>query len=189
MTAVDVILSIADRFGGVIVVALLVGFPLGAAVAEGVSRHRARVGWPAWWARRSAVSEVGIVLGTAPWVWMIMTPTDGPGGVQLTPFRDLADVLGGGDAIVQLVGNLLVFAALGALLPVRLRLGPPPTVMLVIFLVAASMSAVLEGLQLFLGLGRVASIDDVIVNASGAALASLVSIRWWRSRGSATLAA
>ncbi|MDF2444131.1 MAG: hypothetical protein JWR01_2334 [Subtercola sp.] len=175
--------SIMDRFGVVIVVTLLVGIPLGAAVTYGLSRHRARTGWPRRWAWRSAVAEVGIVLGTTPWVWMILTPTDGPGGVRLIPFQDLTGVLSGDDAIVQLVGNLLVFAALGALLPVRFRLGSPRTVVLVVFLVAAAMSALLEGLQLFLGLGRITSVDDVIVNASGAALASLVSLRLWRSRG------
>ncbi|PPF79550.1 VanZ family protein [Subtercola sp. Z020] len=173
-------LSVVDRFGVVVLVTLLAGIPLGAALAYGLGRHRARSGWPVWWAKRSAIVEVGIVLGTAPWVWMIMTPTDGRSGVQLTPFQDLAGVLSDRDAVVQLGGNLLVFAALGALLPVRFRLGPPPVVVLVVALVAASLSATLEALQLLLSLGRITSVDDVIVNASGAALASLVSIRWWR---------
>jgi glycopeptide antibiotics resistance protein len=75
-----------------------------------------------------------------------------------------------------------VFAALGALLPVRFRLGSPRTVVLRVFVVAAALSAVLEALQLVLSLGRVTSVDDVLVNALGAAVASLVSIRWWRSR-------
>ncbi|RFA12262.1 hypothetical protein B7R22_16645 [Subtercola boreus] len=174
--------SIIDRFGVVVVVTLLVGLPLGAAVTSGLSRHRARVGWPARWAWQSAIAEVGIVLGTAPWVWMIMAPTGGPGGVHLIPFQDLAGVLGGRDAIVQLVGNLLVFTALGALLPVRFRLGPAWSVAPTVFLLAASMSAVLEGLQLVLSLGRVTSIDDVLINSLGATLASLLFISWWRSR-------
>lgn len=123
-----------------------------------------------------------MVFGTAPWVWMIMTPAGGAGGIRLAPFRDLAAVLSGGGAVIQVVGNLLVFAALGALLPVRFRLGPPPLVVPLVFLFAAACSSVLEILQL--PLGRVTSTDDVLVNAFGAAVASLLSFAWWRSRSS-----
>lgn len=175
--------SIAERFGAVIVVTVLVGVPLGAMIASRLARHRVRRGWPTSWARRSAWAEVGMVVGTAPWVWMIMTPGGGAGGVQLVPFRDLGRVLVGGDVVVQMAGNLLVFAALGFLLPVRFRLGRPAAVAPIVTLIAAALSALLETLQLMLALGRVSSVDDVLVNAAGAGLASLLSLRWWRSRG------
>jgi len=74
------------------------------------------------------------------------------------------------------------FAALGFCLPVRFRLARPGLVVIVVAPVAAALSAILETLQFVLHLGRVASIDDVLVNAFGAVLASLLSIRWWRSR-------
>lgn len=180
----DFVTSIADRYGTVVGVTVLVCLPLGILVAVPLARRRIRRGWSPRWARRSAAAEVGMVLGTAPWVWMIMTPTGGAGGIRLVPFRDLAAVLSGGDAVIQVVGNLLVFAALGALLPVRFRLGPPPLVVPLVFLIAAACSSVLEILQLLLPLGRVASTDDVLVNAFGAAVASLLSFAWWRSRSS-----
>ncbi len=127
-----------------------------------------------------------MIVGTAPWLWMILTPTGGAGGLQLVPLRDLLDVLRGGDTLVQLVGNLLAFAAIGFFLPMRLRLARAPWVPLVVALVVAGLSVIVEALQFVLRLGRVSSIDDVLINAVGAALASLLSVRWWRARRDAT---
>lgn len=64
----------------------------------------------------------------------------------------------------------------------RLRLARAPWVPAVVALVAAGLSVVVEGLQWVLQLGRVSSIDDVLINALGAAFASLLSVRWWRAR-------
>jgi len=174
--------TIADRFGGVILVTLLGGIPLGALAVVLLARRRVAAGWGSRWAWRSSAAEVGLAVGTLPWIWMITTPTSGEGGLQLVPFRDLAGVVGGQDTVVQVVGNLLVFAALGFCLPIRFRLAPPAAVFIVVALTAAGLSAILETLQFALQLGRVASIDDVIVNALGAALSSLLSMRWWRAR-------
>lgn len=55
-------------------------------------------------------------------------------------------MLRGSDTLVQLVGNLLAFAAAG-------------------------LSVVVEVLQYVMQLGRVSSVDDVLTNALGAALA------------------
>ncbi|PSK67049.1 hypothetical protein B0E53_00954 [Micromonospora sp. MH33] len=66
-----------------------------------------------------SLAEVGIVYGTVPWVWMIMLPGDRagavPGRVSLVPLRDLLTIAAAGPltATGQVVGNLLVFAALG----------------------------------------------------------------------------
>ncbi|MCA2224129.1 VanZ family protein [Nonomuraea aurantiaca] len=71
------------------------------------------------------------------------------------------------------------FAALGALLPVRTaRLASTARVAAV----AAVASSTVEALQYGLRLGRLSSIDDVIVNTAGAALAALITRRWWASR-------
>jgi len=174
--------TIGDRFGVVILVTVLLGIPLGALALVWLARRRMSAGWRSPWAWRATSAEIGILVGTVPWIWMIMTPTTGDGGVQLVPFRDLARVLGGQDTIVQVVGNLLVFAALGFFLPIRFRLAPPAAVFFVVALIAAGLSAILEALQFALQLGRVASIDDVLVNALGAAIASLLSMRWWRAQ-------
>lgn len=174
--------TITDRYGPVILATLLVGLPLGALAVALLVRARTKAGWSRSWAVRASVSEVGMLVGTAPWLWMILTPTAAAGGLQLVPLRDLLEVLRGGDSLVQVVGNLLAFAAVGFFLPVRLRLGHPRWVPLVVGGVAAALSVVVEALQALLQLGRVSSIDDVIVNALGAALASLLSLPWWRSR-------
>ncbi|HEX4814873.1 MAG TPA: VanZ family protein [Nonomuraea sp.] len=142
-------------------------------------RHRARTGHPA--PLRTSLADIGILVGTAPWMWMILTPSDGPNGFGLVPFADLAEVASGSwqTVLVQVGGNLLVFAALGALLPVRTpamaRLGR-------VAAVAAAFSVLVELLQYVLRLGRFSSVDDVILNTTGALIFALVTRRWWARR-------
>ena len=133
---------------------------------------------------RPAVVEVAAWYGTLPWLAMVFTP--GPGDVSrvnLVPLRDL-EALAGAPArviVVQMVGNLLVFAAAGFFLPLRyaaLRSVPR------MFLLGAAGSAVIETTQYVARLGRVSSVDDVLINALGAALFAAASRPWWRSRES-----
>jgi glycopeptide antibiotics resistance protein len=162
-----------DWFGtitGVVLVTVLL-FPVAAAAVWVLARRR---GGHAW---RRSLAEVGIVYGTAPWVWMIMLPGDG-GRVSLVPLRDLFTVLAAGPStiVVQIVGNLLVFAALGFFGPLRFAaLASVPRVLAV----AAAGSALVETGQYVLQLDRVTSVDDVLLNTAGAGLAALASRRWW----------
>jgi glycopeptide antibiotics resistance protein len=119
-----------------------------------------------------------MVAGTLPWVWMTQMPKDAPRGVRLTPLRDIAAQLTDpATFVVQIGGNLVVFAALGFFAPIRWpALAGPGR----IFGVGAAGSILVELAQYALDLGRVSSVDDVLVNALGATLASLVSRRWWR---------
>ncbi|MFC4019568.1 VanZ family protein [Micromonospora sp. GCM10011542] len=162
-------------WGGVLL-AVLAGLPLSVLVTAVLARLRRDV--PPGRAWRRSVAEVGAVAGTLPWVWMILTPRDVPRQVDPVPLRDLADLLTGSPttAVVQVVGNLLVFAALGFFAPVRLAalagVGR-------LFLLGAVGSILVESLQYALDLGRVSSVDDVLLNATGAALAGLLSRRWW----------
>jgi len=130
---------------------------------------------------RTAWLDVGLIVGTLPWLWMILTPTDGTSEIHLVPFQDLAAVLRADPqtVVVQVGGNLLVFAALGALLPLRAArfAGLVP-----VALVAAAGSIGVETLQHVLRLGRVSSIDDVLLNVAGAAAAAPLTRRWWRRR-------
>jgi glycopeptide antibiotics resistance protein len=128
---------------------------------------------------RRRLGLVGTVVGTAPWVVMILIPTGAPRRVVLDPFRGLACVLSGAprDVIIQMGGNLAVFAAFGVFGPMRWRLGA-----WAVTGVAALGSAVLETLQFVLDLGRVSAVDDVLVNAAGAGLAALLARRWSRRR-------
>jgi hypothetical protein len=159
---------------------LLVGValvPVAAAVVIGLARWRISRGCGAAVAWRHSVAEVGMVVGTVPWLWMILTPRDAVGEVHLQPLRDLAAQLHGHPrvALAQIGGNLLVFAAFGALAPLRFQSLARP--LLIIGLAAAGSLAV-ETLQYALALGRVSSIDDVLLNTVGAGLASLVTRRW-----------
>ncbi|PZG21357.1 VanZ family protein [Nonomuraea aridisoli] len=167
-----------ELWGNVIIAGTFAAL-LAAPATVALSRRRARAGHPA--PLRTALADVGIVVGTAPWIWMILTPSDGPTGVGLVPFRDLADLAGAPwqTVFVQVGGNLLVFAALGALLPVRSpALASPARVAAV----AAAFSATVEALQYALRLGRFSSVDDVLINTAGAVIFSLVTHRWWAGR-------
>lgn len=165
-----------------IVVLTVLALPVAALTLVVLARRRA-VGEPRGWAWRRSLAEVGMVYGTTPWVWMTMLPGEhpgtGPGAVSLVPFRDLAEVLaaGPGTAVVQIGGNLVVFAALGFFGPIRFTSLAAPRRILAL---AAACSALIEILQYALELDRVSSVDDVLVNTVGAGLAALASRRWWR---------
>jgi glycopeptide antibiotics resistance protein len=119
-----------------------------------------------------------MVYGTLPWVWITMLPGSGAGVVEgpvsLVPLRDLATMDAG-----QVIGNLLVLAALGFFAPVRFRaLASLPRVLAL----GAACSILIEVAQYVLMLDRVSSIDDVLLNTAGAGIAALTSRTWWRVR-------
>ncbi|MET7468144.1 VanZ family protein [Micromonospora sp. NPDC005686] len=174
-------------FGTITGVVLLTVAALPAAALTVWVLARRRGGGAAAW--RRSVAEVGIVYGTAPWVWMIMLPGERagavPGRVSLVPLRDLLTVLASGPltATGQIVGNLLVFAALGFFAPLRFAaLASVPRILAL----AAGCSVLVEVAQYVLRLDRVSSVDDVLLNAAGAGLAALASRRWWREPAEAS---
>lgn len=105
-------------WGGVIVTVALT-LPAAVACACFLARRRASRGRPL--PVRTAVADVGAVAGTAPRLWMTLTPRPAPNTVDLVPFDDLLTLFqhSAETVFAQLGGNLLVFAALGAALPVR----------------------------------------------------------------------
>lgn len=168
-------------FTGVVLLTVL-ALPVSGLVAWGLARHRRAAGAASPW--RTSLAEVGIVHGTVPWVWMILLPGSGagvvPGRLSLVPLRDLQTILLAAPltAVGQIVGNLLVFAALGFFVPLRFTaLASVPRVLAL----AAGCSVLVEVAQYVLRLDRVSSADDVLLNAAGAGLAALASRRWWRT--------
>ncbi|MFF3612828.1 VanZ family protein [Streptomyces sp. NPDC002580] len=163
-----------DTFNGVVLMTL-VALPAAALVVWALARRRRAAGVsPAW---RMSLAEVGMVHGTVPFLWMTMMPGAAPGvaprRVSLVPLRDLVTMGSGG-----IVGNLLVFAALGFFAPMRFRaLTSVPRILAL----GAGCSVLVEVAQYVLWLDRVSSVDDVLVNAAGAVLAALASRRWWRT--------
>lgn len=126
---------------------------------------------------RTALAEVGLVYGTVPGVWMTLLPGNEVGKhgvVILIPLSDLLTMDEG-----QIVGNLVIFAALGFFAPLRFAglasLGR-------VLVLAAGCSTLIEVAQYVLLLDRVSSVDDVLLNTAGAGLASLLSYYWWRTR-------
>ncbi|MFC5186912.1 VanZ family protein [Actinomadura harenae] len=174
-------------FTGVALITVAV-LPVAALVVGVLARRRRAAGVPTALARRWSLAEVGIVYGTVPWVWMILLPGSHPGAdprVSLVPLRDLFAILSGSPvtATAQIVGNLLVFAALGFFCPQRFpALASVPRALAL----GAGCSALVETAQYVLRLDRVSSVDDVLVNAAGAGLAALASRRWWRAAAGAS---
>ncbi|MFG3280479.1 VanZ family protein [Streptomyces sp. NPDC048111] len=162
-----------DTFNGVVLMTL-VTIPLAVLVAWALTVRRRAAGVPL--ARRTSLAEVGMVHGTVPFLWLTLMPGGGAGvvpeRVSLVPLRDLVTM-----GTLGIVGNLLVFAALGFFAPVRFAaLASLPRILAL----GAGCSALVETAQYVLRLDRVTSVDDVLVNAVGAVLAGLASRRWWR---------
>jgi hypothetical protein len=134
----------------------------------------AQIPRPAAW--RMSLAEVGMVYGTLPWIWLTLIPGPGagivPGRVSLVPLRDLVTM-----GPIGIGGNLLVLAALGFFAPIRFAaLATVPRILAL----GAGCSILIEVSQYVFQLDRVSSVDDVLVNATGALLAGLASRRWWR---------
>ncbi|TDP89892.1 VanZ family protein [Labedaea rhizosphaerae] len=166
---------LVGSFTGVALLAV-VALPVAALVAWALARRRRGRGASPRWAWRKSLAEVGIVWGTVPSVWVIMLPGSHAGTVtgrvSLIPLRDLFSM-----PAVQIVGNLLAFALLGFLAPLRFAaLASVPRILAL----AAGCSILVETAQYVLRLDRVSSVDDVLLNAAGAALAAWASRRWWR---------
>jgi hypothetical protein len=163
-----------DTENGVLLM-MLVGLPLAVLVAWALARfRRAADGTSAW---RMSLAEVGMVYGTVPFVWMTLMPGQGagtvPGRVSLIPLRDLLTM-----GPIGIGGNLLIFAALGFFAPIRFAaFASVPRILAF----GVGCSILVETAQYVLRLDRVSSVDDVLINATGAALAALVSRRWWRT--------
>lgn len=167
-----------NMWGHIILFSLLT-LPVALLTAYLIGRQRASSGMPHPF--RTPFADALIVTGTLPWLWMILTPgnPESPArSLVLTPFWDLITLTDGftGTLIVQVGGNLLVFAALGALLPIRSsRLAG----LWRVAAVAAGASLTVEVIQYAIALHRVSSLDDVLLNTTGAILTAAMTKRWW----------
>ncbi|MFG2811351.1 VanZ family protein [Streptomyces massasporeus] len=163
-----------DTFNGVVLLTLA-ALPLAALVVWALARGRRAAGDMSAW--RTSLTEVGMVYGTVPFLWMTLMPGGGagtvPARVSLVPLRDLATM-----GPIGIGGNLLIFAALGFFAPMRFAASASVPRVLAL---GAGCSVLVETAQYVLRLDRVSSVDDVLVNATGAVLAALASRRWWRT--------
>lgn len=155
---------------------LVVALPFSLLAMCALALRRRSRGVPSAWAWRSSLADVGMVHGTVPWVTMTLLPGSRaglvPGRVSLVPLEDLA-VMGA----PGIVGNLLIFAALGFFAPMRFAaLASLPRILAL----AGSCSVLIEVAQYVFQMDRVSSVDDVLLNTAGAGLAALASHHWWR---------
>jgi VanZ like family len=152
------------------IIATLLLLPL-AGVAAYRWRRRSR-------SRRDALAEVGLLCWTLPFIGMLFTPQGTPRSIDLVPLHDLPSWFSGdpGTAVAQFAGNLAVLAGVGFFLPIRFGWAAS---LLRVLAIAAVGAIVIEALQWVLAIGRVSSVDDVIVNTAGAVLAAACSGRWW----------
>jgi glycopeptide antibiotics resistance protein len=166
-----------DTFNGVVLMTV-VALPAAALVAWALARRRSAAGVTSAW--QLSVAEVGMVYGTVPFVWLTLMPGSGAGVVparlSLVPLRDLVTM-----GPLGTVGNLLVLAALGFFAPMRFAVLASVRRILAL---AAGCSVLIETAQYVLQLDRVSSVDDVLLNATGAGLAALASRAWWRTEPS-----
>ncbi len=165
-----------DAWGTVLVVWAL-AVPVVAAGGWCLARWRIRRGRERTEAVRWTIAEAGILLGTLPWIWMILTPGPGERKVILFPLVDLIDTLleASTNTVVQVVANTILFIPLGFLLPLRFPwFGTVPRMLAV----GALLSAGLETAQYVLDLGRWSSIDDVLMNATGAGIGAWLTRRY-----------
>jgi glycopeptide antibiotics resistance protein len=167
-----------------VVLCTMYGLPFAVLAVLVLALRRRAAGAEQPW--RMSLAEVGIVYGTVPWVWLVLLPGEhpgNPGSLSLVPLRDLFAIIADerGMATGQIVGNLLVFAALGFFGPIRFAgLASLPRVLAL----AAGSSITIEVAQYVLRLDRVSSVDDVLLNTAGAVLAAVLSYYWWRARTS-----
>ncbi len=163
-----------DTFNGVVLMTL-VALPLAALVVWALARRRRAAGVSGAW--RMSLAEVGMVHGTVPFLWLTMMPGAGagvvPGRLSLVPLRDLVTM-----GPLGIAGNLLVFASLGFFAPMRFAASASLPRILAL---AAGCSVLVETAQYVLRLDRVSSVDDVLINTTGAVLAALASRRWWQT--------
>ncbi len=167
-----------DTFNGVMLM-LLVALPLAALTVWALARRRLAAGVTSAW--RMSLAEVGMVYGTVPLVWLTLMPGSGagtvPGRLSVVPLQDLATMGAGG-----IIGNLLILAALGFFTPMRFTaLASLPRILAL----ALGCSILIETAQYVLRLDRVSSVDDVLLNTSGAVLGALASRVWWRATAEA----
>ncbi|HEX6869489.1 MAG TPA: VanZ family protein [Micromonosporaceae bacterium] len=173
-------LFLLRRFEDVLLGVALI-LPLAGVAVAGLARFRAGRGLTTRQAWARSFAEVGMAVGTVPWLIMGLWPIELPPGVSqlhVWPLTDVAAELSAspGNAIVQIVANLLVFFSLGLLAPVRFAALAGSGRLLALGLAS---SLLLEISQQAFSTGRVFSVDDILLNGLGCMIGGLVSRRWW----------
>jgi glycopeptide antibiotics resistance protein len=154
-----------------------------AVVVVGVRVRTAR-GEPTVLAAIDALVLGGLLLAVASTLTFTLVPQpDGPGGAHswnLVPFASTSRIAASSvDALVAvriLLGNVLLFVPVGFFVALYRRSSHPLRSALVASL---GLSLVVEVTQAALPLGRVANVDDVILNVAGGLIGAIVALAVW----------
>lgn len=130
-------------------------------------------------ARLMAAIDVGLVTAATFVVCLVTMPIDRTEGttLHLLPGTDVLDAAAPSGSIWQIAGNLVLLTPLGALIPFRF---PAYRSLLRVSLGALLISTIIELFQYMINVGRVTSIDDVMLNTISAAGGALLTRQWWR---------
>ncbi|MEU9338604.1 VanZ family protein [Streptomyces sp. NPDC048290] len=177
-------------------VAVFLGVPLSITLAWLLHRFViARTPGPG--IRRLAVLDGLLAVSVLPFLYATLSRGYGSGRtLSVVPFSELsssfstAQVALSEVTLMNIGGNTALLFLFGALLPVRSRRCRG---FARVAAVAALLSIGVEAAQYALAVGRVSSVDDVLVNVVGALIGALVSRPWWATvpvpRASASTAA
>ncbi|MEW1904205.1 MULTISPECIES: VanZ family protein [unclassified Streptomyces] len=158
---------------------------LAVAIGARQARREAKGPPPAGPGGGRAVFGLVALLALVP--FLLITLSHGYGTenrISAVPFREILDASAHADvdlsdvAAVNLVGNVLLLVPFGA---AAAFVWPGRRRVLKTALTAAALSLTVEVAQYALSLGRVTSVDDVLLNTSGAALGAFLVRRWTRT--------
>jgi hypothetical protein len=166
--------------------AVFVGWPMCVLVAWAVHRCRGVSAATGARARRRALGDGLLLASVLPFA--LATLSHGYGSsraLSLMPLGELSSSFGSAEVALSSVtllntgGNAILLAGFGALLPLRSRsLAGLPRVAAC----AAALSLAVEAVQYAMALGRVSSVDDILLNTAGAVAGALVTRHRWRRR-------
>ncbi|GAB3485703.1 VanZ family protein [Amycolatopsis cihanbeyliensis] len=132
-------------------------------------------------ARRTAALDVAIGTNVIIVCFLVTVPVPGrpPTDLHLRLGTDLVAALTPAGSPWQVVGNLVLLAPLGALIPLRVRASRS---LIKLALAALVVSTIVEVGQYLLHTGRVTSTDDIVLNTLGAVAGARLARRWWAPR-------
>ncbi|WP_216211384.1 VanZ family protein [Amycolatopsis aidingensis] len=132
-------------------------------------------------ARRTAALDVAIGSNVIIVCFLVTIPVPWrpPTALHLWPGTDLVDAFAPTGSPWQVMGNLVLLAPLGALIPLRVRASRS---LVKLALAALIVSTIVEVGQYLLHTGRVTATDDIVLNTLGAVAGARLTRRWWSHR-------
>jgi glycopeptide antibiotics resistance protein len=122
----------------------------------------------------ASVSNAALVASVAAIAVLTLAPVQQDNDVRLRPFSEIGEAFLEPDLglLLESAANVLLFVPFGAALRLR-GLGIGTTALLGLLV-----SAAIEGAQLLFVSGRTTSVDDLLLNTTGAVLGSAVLSLW-----------